>query len=427
MSTERESFVLVPNAGHSALLVSGEKLPCVRSRSGAAGVIEALRQTWSLDAPYLRPARILRDDTTKQTSVALYEFDAPHAEWEPPAEMEWLGLDDADPEALSLPGLAPCVAGWLAITGGAPIPEARPPWARSGWLAEASGWMEESMVEAGLQPVGPVEVVEQWPLSSVLRRGTRDGHVYMKAVFSTFHHEPAFTRSLATEHPALVPDVLALDASRGWMLMRELPGTQIGELEMREWSDALRAAAGVHRAWSGRTGDLFALGAQDRRLAVLTVEIEGAFEAVGLVGSDRAVSQLETRCEELGEGPLPQTLVHGDLHPWNVMVDGDDLRIFDWSDACVTHPLFDLPTFLQRADDESARRSMLDAYLGAWADLASLDELRAAYQLALPLAHVHHAISYLRISEALEPDDRWWFEDEPRGWLTGAVELLETP
>ena len=70
---------------------------------------------------------------------------------------------------------------------------------------------------------------------------------------------------------------------------------------------------------------------------------------------------------------------------------------------------------------------MLETYLGAWADLASLEELRAAYELALPLAHVHHAISYLRIDQALEPDDRWWFEDEPGRWLAGAVELLETP
>ena len=107
------------------------------------------------------------------------------------------------------------------------------------------------------------------------------------------------------------------------------------------------------------------------------------------------------------------------------MVVGDELRIFDWSDACVSHPLFDLPTFLQRAEDESARKSLLETYLRAWADLASLEELRAAYELARPLAHVHHAISYLRIGEALEPDDCWWFADEPKRWLAGAVELLD--
>ena len=156
------------------------------------------------------------------------------------------------------------------------------------------------------------------------------------------------------------------------------------------------------------------------------LEIGSAFEAAEISGVERAIAELERRCEELNEGLLPHTLVHGDLHPWNVMVDGDELRIFDWSDACVSHPLFDLPTFLQPAGDEAAREAVLNTYLGAWADLASLDELRAAYRLALPLAHVHHAISYLRITDALEPDDRWWFEDEPKRWLAGALELLES-
>lgn len=424
MESERNTYVLVPNAARSAVLVHEGKLPCVSSRPGVAGVSEALRSTHALAVPYLRPARILQGDGGKAGS-ALYEFDAPDAEWELPAALGWLALPDADPTLISPPGLVPYVEKWLAIARGAPVPEKRPPWARPGWLAVAAAWLETSVAEAGLQQTAAVEVVEQWPLSSVLRCATDGGRVYMKAVFSTFGHEPALTQALAKEHSALVPEVLAVDVTRGWMLMRELSGSLIGDQGVETWGDALLAAAGVHLAWSDRTSELFELGAHDRRLAALAVEIGSAFEAAGIAGSEQAVAQLESRCAELGEGPLPQTLVHGDLHPWNVMVDADELRIFDWSDACVSHPLFDLPTFLQRADDEGARGSMLDAYLGAWADLAPLDELRATYQLALPLAHVHHAISYLRINEALEPDDRWWFEDEPRRWLVGAVELLE--
>jgi hypothetical protein len=424
MEGERNTFVLVPDASRSALLVDGRKLPCVRSRPGAAHVLEALRSAYSLDPPYLRPARILQHDGTQQGVVALYEFDAPAPDWEPRPAMEWLALADADPEPLAPPELAPYVEKWLAIARGAPIPEARPPWARPGWLAEATMWLEASIVEAGLGSNGPVEVVEQWPLSSVLRRGTGDGHVYMKAVFSTFRHEPALTRALAEEHPTLVPEVLAVDVSRGWLLMRELNGVQIGDLDVEEWTDALRAAAGFHRHWSERTSELLALGAHDRTLATLVSEIRAAVEEAALEAPDGVVSELERRCGELGECALPQTLVHGDFHPWNVMVDGDDLRIFDWSDACVSHPLFDLPTFLLRASDESARESMLEAYLEIWTDLASAEELRAAYDLALPLAHVHHAVSYLRINEALEPDDRWWFADEPRRWLAGALELV---
>ena len=175
--------------------------------------------------------------------------------------------------------------------------------------------------------------------------------------------------------------------------MRELPGSLIGDLPSRRGptrSVRPRESTGrgrLARASSSSSAHTIAGWRRSRSRS------RSVFEAAGLTDSERAVAELQSRCEELGEGPLPQTLVHGDLHPWNVMVDGDDLRIFDWSDACVSHPLFDLPTFLQRADDESARESMLETYLGAWADLASLEELRAVYELALPLAHVHHAIS----------------------------------
>lgn len=423
MQGQRDTYVLVPDARGSALLVDGARLPCVHSRVGAAGVLEALRGEYSLDPPYLRPALVLRDDGEQRAATALYEFDAPAAGWEPTG-LEWLALSNVDPEALAPPELVSYVEKWLAIARGAPIPEERPPWARIGWLAEASEWMEASMLEAGLHPSGQLEVVEQWPLSSVLRRSTDHGHVYMKAVLSLFHHEPALTRALAAEHPRLVPEVLAVNVTRGWMLMRELAGAQVGELDAERWGDALRPAATIHRHWAGRADELFQLGAQDHTLAALASEIRSTFEAVGLVVDERTASQLEESCDELSRGPLPQTLVHGDLHPWNVMADGNELRIFDWSDACVSHPLFDLPTFLIRRADVAARQPLLHAYLDEWSDVASRDELLRAYALAEPLAHVHHAITYLRISEALEPDDRWWFDDAPKRWLDRALESL---
>jgi Ser/Thr protein kinase RdoA (MazF antagonist) len=222
----------------------------------------------------------------------------------------------------------------------------------------------------------------------------------------------------------LVPEVLAVDVPRGWMLMRELRGMQIGENGVERWGDAAAAIARIHRDWSARYDELLVLGAQDRTLAGLAAEIRPTFDAVEIASEEGVASELERRCEELALGPLPQTLVHGDFHPWNVMVDGDELRIFDWSDACISYPLFDLPTFLERAEDEGAREALLQTYLAAWRDVASADELRAAHELSLPLACIHHAVSYLRIDEALEPDDRWVFADAPRRWLAGAVDQL---
>ena len=370
MQDEREAYVLVPNADRTAMLANEGRLPCVSSSLGVAGAIAVLRSAYSLAVPYLRPARILWGEESGKGGAALYEFDAPCGDWAPPTTLSWLPLGEADPARLVPPSLAPYAEKWLAIAGGAPIPERRPPWARPGWLAEASTWIEESSTECGLRQTMPLEVVKQWPLSSVLRCETDGGCVYFKAVFSLFRHEPALTWELAKNHPSVVSEMLAVDETRGWMLMRELSGSLLGDQSAHTWAGALRAAAEVQRAWAARTEELFELGAHDRRLAMLGAEIGSAFEAAEISAVGRAIAELGRRCEELNEGLLPHTLVHGDLHPWNVMVDGDELRIFDWSDACVSHPLFDLPTFLQPAGDEAAREAVLNTYLGAWADLA---------------------------------------------------------
>jgi Ser/Thr protein kinase RdoA (MazF antagonist) len=426
MAGERDIYVLVPSESRDAVLVEGGKLPCVRGRRGAAGAIEAVRSAYELDAPYLRLAGWVGHGPDQVPVATLHEFDAPPTDWEPPSGFAWLGIEDADPQTLALRELTPHVERWLAIADGAPLPEKRPPWARPGWFAEACGWLEESLAGVAVARNGSVEVVEQWALSSVLRCGTDDGPVYLKAAFSIFSHEPALTQTLSARYPALVPDVLAVDVPRAWMLMRELPGTQIGDDGVERWNEAVAAIARVHRDWSGRHDELLPLGAQDRTLARLASEIRPTFEAVGIAADESMLSELERRCEELAVGPLPQTLVHGDFHPWNVMIHGEDLRIFDWSDACVSHPLFDLPTFLERAEDEAAREALLQTYLAAWVDVGSPEQLRAAYELSLPLAHVHHAITYLRIAEALEPDDRWVVADSPRRWLDGAVGLLSS-
>jgi aminoglycoside/choline kinase family phosphotransferase len=205
----------------------------------------------------------------------------------------------------------------------------------------------------------------------------RDGVVYFKAAFSLFRHEPPVTAALAREHPGRVPDVLAVEPERGWLLMRELQGDVLGDLDRSRWPEAAPLLRELHETWSSRSDEILGLGAVDRRLDTLEVppELSGHLDALREVG-------------------LPDTLVHGDFHPWNVVV-GPRLVIADWSDACLSHPLFDLLMF---GSDED-RPALLEAY-GVAIDV---------FELAAPLARIHHAISYERILEAMEPSDRWIF------------------
>ena len=55
----------------------------------------------------------------------------------------------------------------------------------------------------------------------------------------------------------------------------------------------------------------------------------------------RLVESLPERFDSLGECGLADTLVHGDLNPGNVFLNGSRMTILDWSDAGVGHPVLD--------------------------------------------------------------------------------------
>jgi Ser/Thr protein kinase RdoA (MazF antagonist) len=427
-----DTYVLVPNAARTALLVvsspDGARLPAAATGSGAAAVVEALRDSFALDTPYLRRVDVLRDGEQRPVAV-LHELDAPRAEWEPPAGTAWLPFGDADPRTLAPVELSASIGRWIGEQRGDPIPEARAAWARPGWLARATEWMLESAIANDLEPLGRPELVAQWSLSSVLKLETDAGHVYLKAIFPLFGHEPVLTQALAARHPELVPEVLAIEARR-WILLRELRGRPLGDSSVERWSAGLRAIAHVHRAWVGREDELRSLGAHDRTLEALAGEIGDLGDRARLATDDRssfdaALPELERRLAELADSPLPETLVHGDFHPWNLMLDGDELRIFDWSDGCLSCPFFDLPTFTTHVREEAERQPLVDAYLEGWADTVPIDELRRLWTLAEPLAHLHHAISYVRIADVLPPDEGWLFDGVPRDWVESALEALD--
>jgi aminoglycoside phosphotransferase (APT) family kinase protein len=190
--------------------------------------------------------------------------------------------------------------------------------------------------------------------------------------------------------------------------------------------------ARLQQAWIGRESELFAAGCTDRRLATLPAAIDEllASEMVrtGLSRDERLrlaafANEVPARIEELRACGIPETLLHGDFHPGNIARDGEQTVIYDWTDGCVGHPFFDMPTFLPR--DPVDRAALLEVYLGEWRTFAGADLIDRAWELAEPLACIHHALSYMRILDAVEPSLRSEFDTDVTFWLRWLRELLE--
>ena len=304
-----------------------------------------------------------------------------------PIEMEagdgtrWASLADVR-DALQPPDLRATLAWWLDL-GRDGSSEMRPPsWTRPGWFARASDWMVERMTRAGHPPDGPTRIVYMWPLSVVLCTPSPAGSAYLKSAAPVFAHEASITAQLAARTPDAVPEVLDVDPDDNWLLMRDLGGSVVGDEPATSWGDGLACLAGLQRAWAGSADELQLAGAQRRTLDGLAEGVPSFCDELRLGNRlDRqtrrawsaATPRLTAACTALRDAGVPETLVHGDFHPWNVARTPRGLVVFDWSDSAIGHPFVDLVTTLARTDDVGVRRALADRYLEAWPEIAAND------------------------------------------------------
>jgi len=239
--------------------------------------------------------------------------------------------------------------------------------------------------------------VRAW--STVLRVPTVDGTVWFKATAPGVRHEAALLRLLSERRPDLVPEPLALDEERGWMLLRDA-GTPLLEVmredgSVRRWLDVLPRYAELQLACAPDVEELLAIGVPDLRLATLPERYEevatGRFRGAAPLVRDFAA--------ELAEFALPETVQHDDLHDRNVFVGAEGgYRIVDWGDAVVSHPFLTLAVTLEGVirwglddvEDSVDTAPFRDAYLRPF---AGGRDLRRAVEIALRLGWAARAVA----------------------------------
>jgi hypothetical protein len=282
-------------------------------------------------------------------------------------------------------------------------------------IAEAEAWIRGHVTLDGAPAV-----VHERPWSTVMRVAVRDGPpVWFKACALVQAFEPGLTAALARRWPDVMVDVIAEDVQRGWLLMADA-GTRIVELDNPPdvWLRLLPRYAELQRGEVEHSAAYLESGVPDLRPTVLPERYEY------FVGSElpldardhgrlRAFAPvLDELCQELEVAGVPSSVQHDDLHPWNVYVQGDRMRILDWGDASIGHPFWSLVVPFRFLEEQNGLaptdpwfERLRDAYLEPWGP-----DLRRVLDLALRVGIFAHAVAWLRQREHLAQAERAAFD-----------------
>lgn len=430
--SDPEIVILVPNPDRTAVLTTDDGLlpRATASDGGTTDQLDAVEARLGSLPPVLRIV-IGPLDADGEAPLRLADLDTigPDA----PAGFAW-----TDPARLDLARAVP--SDLLAAThraigrhrdGPGPLD---PPWSRPGWLGRASTWMTDRMRELGSPASAPPRVIYVWGIAIVLRAPSPAGAMFLKCCAPIFRQEAAVTGVLAEATPDLVSRVAAVEPDEGWLLMYDHGERSLGERRPQDWAIGLDLLATVQQAWMGRTDELARAGVAVRPIAELADTLAGfvgrhalasELSAEDLRAWRDAVPALVSACRRLDELGPPATLVHGDFHPWNVTDEPSGPRIFDWTDAAISHPFTDLAVYAMRADDVAIRRANRDRYLAHWAHQLDPAALVEAGELAIVVGTLYQVDSYLRILESLDPDDLWDLGSAAASWARAAVAALD--
>lgn len=284
------------------------------------------------------------------------------------------------------------------------------------WQKQAHDWIRTEAERNSIRLTGRIEQPHVYHWSTVMRVPSNEGMIFFKATAGETIYEIALTQKLASWFPEYLPDLIAVDAGRGWMLMRD-GGEQLRASirptkNIMPWESVIGRYAELQIGIAEHVDELLALGIPDHRLAVLPALYTRLLtdRKSLMIGEEKGLTveefdqlqgmtrRLEEICVELDKFGIPESINHGDFHDGNVLVKNGRITFFDWGDADVTHAFVSLRTWFvsmeisleleEWAPPTPEMTALLHRYLEPWERFASKDDLLKAYHLSRPVASI---------------------------------------
>jgi hypothetical protein len=237
----------------------------------------------------------------------------------------------------------------------------------------------EACVRQFVVPTGPLEVTKERPWAATAKVPTAGGVAWFKQCAPIQDFEPRLTATLAARTPELLPVVLGWSADPPWLVTADA-GVAVGDRDDRLelWERLLPRYAELQQRETAYAADHLSHGVPDRRPEQLPEQYEQFLtEPVPAEPGDLGVlrgfaPEFADLCSQLAGSGVAPTVQHDDLHSWSLHVADDELRIIDWGDASIAHPMasllvvFEFLTESGLPPDGAWRNRLRDAYLEPW-------------------------------------------------------------
>ena len=282
-------------------------------------------------------------------------------------------------------------------------------WAEPGGPRRSLEWAGAELAARGL---GSFQAAQErsWNLSAIWQLTRVNGSgppFWLKQVPNFFAHEGAVLSWLNEAAPNLGPKLIA-DDGHGRLLLEHVPGEDCHGAPVALRAELAVIAHRIAECAAPLLPSLIASGVPDRRGMTLARHIRGALAAapmeLDLRGVAPLLSTLEERCSALSECGVPDTLVHGDLHPGNAREQARQLVVIDWGDSFIGHPGFDILRLAEGCTEAEAD-SLVDAWSSRWRKARPGSDPERAILLLRPLAALRAAATYAHFLAEIEPSE----------------------
>ncbi len=280
-----------------------------------------------------------------------------HSSEQLPSKTAWVGHEDLSNFKLTNSEHSAALENWFTDRT---FSRPQAPWEKEGWFAQASVWIHQKLSTLGFTILEPIEQLKVFVFGTVLRVETEAGRFYFKALLPSVQNEPAFILELTKSWASNVPQMVAYDLDKRWMLMHDFAGESFVDFASPRYEKAVRLFAQMQLSQVPFTNLWLDLGCPNRTFSVLINQF-GTVVEDALAGDSRLesntiqqhlqmlpqlVAQVREKYFALGTYAIPLTIVQQDFQWSNIGIKDDGIVLFDWQDTVISHPFFSMARFL---------------------------------------------------------------------------------